>query len=91
MLHILDFYADWCKPCNLMDEVMKEVLNSDDVKGLSGLKFERVNIENDAEKTQKYQVMTIPTFVFLKNDTEVARIVGYTAKEKMIKTITDQS
>jgi len=68
---IIDFYADWCGPCQMMKPVFHEI--AEKFKGKAG--FERINVDN-CEIAQKLGVMSIPCFIIFKNGKEVDRIVG---------------
>ncbi len=78
MLTLLDFYANWCAPCNAMKPVLEEV-----EKDLEGkITVERVNVDENSQKAQKYGVMSIPTFVLVKDGEEVDRKIGAMNKEQ---------
>ena len=76
MLKIIDFYADWCGPCIMMNPIVEEL--SKELKG--NVEFERVDIDKSPDIANKYDVGSIPTFVILKNGHEIGRIVGYRGK-----------
>lgn len=57
-------------------------------KDLAGkVEFEKINVDENQDKAAKYQVMSIPTYIFLKDDQEVDRIIGATGKENFVKII----
>lgn len=72
MLHLLKFSANWCGPCKVMKPAWEAVkLKFPDVI------FEEVDIENDQlSLSNKYNVSSIPTIIFLKNGVETLRVVG---------------
>ena len=80
----IDFWATWCGPCRMMAPVVEELAQSmgDSVKVC------KIDIDQNQELAEKYGVMSIPTFIVIKNGSETARTVGVTPKselEKMIK------
>lgn len=81
MVKLLDFKAIWCGPCRMMEPVIEELK-----KELDG-KVEVVVIDVDENQTEagKYGVMSIPTFIVLKDGKEVGRKIGVTSKEDLLK------
>ena len=78
MLKIIDFYADWCGPCHTMEPIIKELEKEIGDK----VKFEKVDVDAEGEKAQEYEVLSIPTFVIIKDGKEVDRIVGARGKSQ---------
>lgn len=77
MLTIIDFYADWCGPCKIMVPIFEEL-----EKEYAGkVEFKRVDVEEDLAMAGQYGVMSIPTFVILKEGKEVDRKLGAMPKE----------
>lgn len=82
-LKLLDFWAPWCGPCQMMKPIIEEL-----EKELAGkVEFQEINVDEDQQTASKYGVMSIPTFVLLKDDNEVGRRIGFTAKEDLLKLI----
>ena len=83
MLKILDFGAEWCGPCKFMEPIIEEL-----EKKLAGkVEFEKINVDENQDKAAQFQVMSIPTYIFLNDDKEVDRIIGATGKENFVKII----
>ena len=83
MLKILDFWATWCGPCKFMEPIIKDL--EKDLKGK--VEFEKINVDEDKDKAAKNNVMSIPTYIILKDGKEEERIVGATSKEEFLKVI----
>ncbi len=60
---LIDFSADWCMPCLMMDPVVDEL--SDKFKGK--IKFGKVDVSENQEIARKFEVFSIPTFILFKN------------------------
>lgn len=82
---IIDFYAVWCRPCNMIApdfESLKE-------KYSGKINFVRIDVDKDEKEALKYQIEAMPTFVFLDRDgNEIDRLVG--ADVELLKTKTEQ-
>ena len=78
---LLDFWATWCGPCRMMSPVVDEIAQSMN----TSIKVGKINIDECPELAEKYDVMSIPTFVVLKNGTETGRTVGVQSKEEIVK------
>ena len=80
---LLDFWASWCGPCRIMNPVIDEL-----EKELK-LDVERINVDENPDKASQYGVMSIPTYVVLKDGKEVGRKIGVTAKAELVKLLTN--
>jgi len=77
MIQLIDFYADWCGPCKIMEPIFQELEKEYQGK----VEFKRIDVEADAETSSRYSVLSIPTFVLQKDDKEIDRKVGAMPKE----------
>lgn len=75
---LVDFNADWCGPCQMMKPIVEEM-------AAEGVKVVSVNIDDQGELAEQYEVSTIPCLVVFKDGKEVAREVGVTPKKKLLK------
>lgn len=75
-MKILDFYADWCGPCNAMKPTIAALI-------AEGYDVEKIDMdaEGSTERASEFGVMSIPTLVVLDGDKEVARFNGMTSKD----------
>jgi thioredoxin 1 len=72
-----DFYADWCGPCKTQDPILDEL--SEDW----GDRFavEKVNVDEEQEVANEYQVRSLPTLIVENDDGVVERFVGVTQRD----------
>ena len=80
---VLDFGADWCGPCKRIAPIIEEL--AAEMNGR--LKFISINVDNNQEIASEYQVMSIPTLVFIHKKEEKDRVVGAIGKDSLIKKI----
>ncbi|MBR2795478.1 thioredoxin family protein [Candidatus Saccharibacteria bacterium] len=81
-MEILDFYADWCGPCQMMKPTVEEF------KELHPeIKVTAVNIDDEEELAEKYNVATIPCLVVLKDGEEIKRAEGAQSLKKLEKLV----
>jgi thioredoxin len=81
---VLDIYASWCGPCKQFAPVFEEVAKEQTPK----IRFAKANADGDSGMTEKFNVLTIPTIIFLKDGKEVAREVGYMNHKTLASKIT---
>lgn len=80
MIEIWDFYADWCHPCQVMKPVFAEL-----EKELAGkAKFNVIDVDKNPTEAEKYGVLSIPTYIIMKDGKEIDRFSGVTPKQKFI-------
>jgi len=80
---LIDFWAPWCGPCRMMAPVIDEIASEFGSK----IKVCKINIDENKELAEKYAVMTIPTFIVIKNGRETGRTIGVQAKSEITKFI----
>ena len=69
---LIDFFAEWCMPCLMMAPVIDEM--SEKFKGK--IKFGKVNIDENQELAQKFEVSSIPNFILFKDGKKVEQFIG---------------
>ena len=74
-----DFYADWCGPCKTQDPILEELQEEWDDR----VDFEKIDVDEEQDTANEYQVRSIPTIVIENDDGIVERFVGVTQKEKL--------
>ncbi len=77
---LVDFYADWCGPCNAMAPVIEELATELDGKAKVG----KINVDENSDIAVEYNVMSIPTLIIFQNGKEEKRLVGLRDKEELL-------
>ncbi|MCI8760191.1 MAG: thioredoxin [Clostridia bacterium] len=80
---VVDFYADWCGPCRMMAPVIDEIAN----EKADSIKVGKVNVDENQDLAMKYEVMSIPTIVIIKNGKVEKTFVGVTSKSDILACI----
>jgi len=74
-VRLTDFYADWCGPCKTQDPILDE-LEAD----YEDVEFAKVNVDEEQDIANQYQVRSLPTLVIENDDGIVDRFVGVTQR-----------
>lgn len=77
---LVDFNAEWCPPCQALHPILEEL--ADERKDF---KIVSVDIDEQDELAEKYEVSSIPCLIFFKNGEEVDRRIGLQPKKRLIK------
>lgn len=79
---LVDFYADWCGPCQMMGPVVEEIAaEAPDVKVC------KVNIDEQIEIAQRFRVMTIPTFMAFRGGESLGKQIGAVPKNALLELV----
>lgn len=77
---LVDFWAPWCGPCQMMGPIMEELASEYDA---SKIKIAKLNVDDNPATAGAYQVMSIPTFIIFKNGKVADKMSGGVSKQKM--------
>ena len=76
---LLDFWAPWCGPCNLLSPVLEEIAAS-----RPDIKVCKVNVDTERELASQYKVYRIPTMLIMNQGQEEDRVIGAAEKEELL-------
>jgi thioredoxin 2 len=69
---LVDFWAPWCAPCRMIKPVVERLA----VEHAGRLKVVEVNVDEQPRLAQRWQAMSIPLLVVLRDGVELERIIG---------------
>jgi len=76
---ILYFSTGWCAPCKILYPIVEQLSKEHNIELI------KINAEEDLFKVAEYNIMSVPALVFLKDNQEAGRIMGYTTRDKVIQ------
>ena len=77
---IIDFWAEWCGPCRMVDPIIKEISKEYEGKVL----VVKVDVDSNPGISSKLGIRNIPTVMFYKNGKMVDKQVGAVPKSNLI-------
>lgn len=77
---LLDFYADWCGPCQMLSPVIKEIAQE-----RPEIKVGKINVDEQQELAAQYNVSSIPFVAVFKNGKLDKATVGFMPKDAILK------
>lgn len=81
---IIDFYTEWCGPCKLISPMVEEIAKEYKDKVI----VLKANADNCPNLIQKYNIMSVPTLLYLNKNKEVVdQISGFRNKDLFVKKI----
>lgn len=83
---LVDFWAEWCGPCKMIGPVIEELANDYEGKAL----IAKVDVDENAELSQKFAVRSIPTILILKDGEIVDKHVGFATKQALAEKLEAQ-
>lgn len=75
----VDFFAEWCMPCLMMSPVIDEL--SEKFKGK--IKFGKVNVDDNRQIAQKFNVMSIPNMIIFRDGKKAEQFIGAISQEEL--------
>lgn len=81
-LVMIDFFAEWCIPCQMLAPVLKEL-----DKKYNEVEIYKINIDEASNSSLLYDITSVPTLLFFKNAEEVERKIGLESLENLSKIV----
>ena len=74
---LVDFFATWCGPCQMLSPVIEEL------DRVSNIKVLKVDVDEIGDLARQFRIMSIPTLVVFKDGKMVKREMGYMPLERL--------
>lgn len=74
---LVDFWAEWCGPCKVMEPVLEQL--AEEMK--DQLVIAKLDVDANPERSQAFNVMSIPTMMLFKGGQPVEQLVGAMPKD----------
>ena len=81
---LLDFYAVWCGPCQMVSPLVDSIAE-ENPQYLVG----KINVDEEQQLAQMFDVENIPTLIVMKNGKVVHRAVGSRPKAQILSMLAD--
>ena len=79
---LVDFWAPWCGPCQMVVPIVDEIADE-----RSDIKVCKVNVDEESKLAIKFQVLSIPTLLVIRNGEIANRSVGAKGKNEILEMI----
>lgn len=80
---LVDMFATWCGPCKMMAPVAAQL--AEEYEG--SVKVGKLDIDQNVDIVAQYKIMSVPTFLVIKDGEVVAKLIGAVSKEELVEAI----
>ena len=80
---LVDMFATWCGPCKMMAPVVAQL--AEEYKG--SVKVGKLDIDQNVDIVAQYKIMSVPTFLVIKDGEVVKKLIGAVSKEELVVAI----
>ena len=77
-VNVVDFWAPWCGPCKVMSPIVEELAGE-----MEGVTIGKVNVDEHSDIAQKYNILSIPTFIIFKGGQVAEQFSGSMSKDQL--------
>ena len=80
---LVDMFATWCGPCKMMAPVVAQL--AEEYEGT--VKVGKLDIDPNVDTVAQYKIMSVPTFLVIKDGEVKAKLIGAVSKEELVEAI----
>ena len=79
---LIDFWASWCGPCKMLSPIVSEIAEEN-----SDIDVGKINVDEEAELSLEFSIMSIPTLIVFKDGKAVKKSIGLVSKQEILELI----
>ena len=79
-LVVVDFFATWCAPCQMLMPVLEEIS-----KEMEDIDIVEIDVDKARDLSFNYEIEAVPTMIIFKNGTQIDRIGGFYNKNELLE------
>lgn len=80
---LVDMFATWCGPCKMMAPVVAQLAEEYE----RTVKVGKLDIDQNVDIVAQYKIMSVPTFLVIKDGEVVKKLIGAVSKEELVEAI----
>ena len=80
---LVDMFATWCGPCKMMAPVVAQLAEEYEGTVIVG----KLDIDQNVDIVAQYKIMSVPTFLVIKDGEVVKKLIGAVSKEELVEAI----
>ena len=80
---VVDFYADWCRPCKLLEPILRQVAQHYNGE----VDFYRINVDDNSDIADVFQIRSIPFLLICPLEGDPKSVIGLYSKQEYIRVI----
>ena len=80
---LVDMFATWCGPCKMMAPVVAQLAEEQE----GTVKVGKLDIDQNVDIVAQYKIMSVPTFLVIKDGEVKAKLIGAVSKEELVEAI----
>jgi thioredoxin 1 len=82
---LVDYWAEWCGPCKMIAPILEAIAEEHGDK----LDIVKLNVDDNPQVTQKYNILNIPTLGVFSGGEVVRELVGARSKSALLRELAD--
>ena len=82
---IVDFWAEWCGPCKMIEPILNEIATEQAGK----VRIGKLNVDENPDLARRFDVMSIPTLIVFQDGQPKKRLVGAKGKGQLLQELAE--